>query len=118
MALHPEYPYTLAEYMLDISRWMVATKVAKERHGPLLALVIGGAARTIVDEISEDKIISGGNGDIGDGQGIQYRNGPGLLLIALQRAFPDNLEVNMLRAGLEFFSFPPHRDESPQVISL
>ena len=117
-AYDPEYPYTLKEYMRDVGRWMVATKVTKERQGPLLALALSGAARTVVDEIPDHVLVSGGSADIGDGLGEQPRSGSDLLFIALQRKFPDNSEAAMLRAGLEFFSFTPRPGEQVQIIFL
>ena len=41
MAYDTNYPYTLAEYKRDVSRWLAATKVTAERRGPLLSLAIG-----------------------------------------------------------------------------
>ena len=117
-ALHPQYPYTLSEYMLDTRRWMAATKVSEPRLGPLLALAVGGAARSVVDDIPERLLINGGNEDLGDGNGMTHHSGPSILFIHLQRAFPDNLEANMLRAGLNFFSFTPRHDETQQIVFL
>ena len=65
MALDAVYPYTLQEYMRDVSRWMAATKVTQSREGPLLALAIGGAGRTIADELPDDLLINGAEADLG-----------------------------------------------------
>ena len=75
MALDSDFPYTLREYVKDISRWCAATKVSTERQGPLLALAIGGAGRVAVDEISEDLLKSGAVVDLGDGQGAIHHSG-------------------------------------------
>lgn len=56
MAHDTRYPYTLAEYLRDVSRWMAATKVSADRQGPLLALAIGGAARQIWATAQETSI--------------------------------------------------------------
>ena len=92
---------------MDVSRWQAATKVDAARQGPLIALSIGGAARTIVDKIPNDILVHGGVLDLGDGLGEQRRTGAQLIIHALKRRFPDNVEAQMLRAGLEFFSFQP-----------
>ena len=63
------YPYILREYLRDFSRWMSATKVAPERQGALLALAIGGAGRTVADELPDTLLTSGAVADIGNGQG-------------------------------------------------
>ena len=54
LAVDPDYPYTLEEYRRDVRRWCGATKVTEERRGPMLALSLGGAARTLIDEIDDD----------------------------------------------------------------
>ena len=105
MALDQEFPYSLREWTKDVSRWCAATKVSPERQGPLLALAVGGAGRVAVDEISEALLKNGAVVDLGDGQGSIHHSGCSLLLCVLQRKFPENLEVQMLRAGLEFFAF-------------
>ena len=116
MAQGPAYPYTSGEYTNDVSRWMSATKVAKGRQGRLLALAIGGAGRTVVDEIDDAFLQYGGVVDLNDGEGPTHRTGPRLLFIALERKFPDNKEAHMLRTGLEFFAFTPRREETVQLV--
>ena len=118
MAHDASYPYTLAEYLRDVTRWMSLTKVSVERQGALLAMAIGGAGRTVADEIPADMLQNGAQADLGDGVGNVYRSGPQLLFHALGRKFPDNQEALMLRAGLEFFSFTPRRDETPQLVFI
>ena len=44
MAMDGAFPYTLTEYMWEVSRWMGATKVSVERQGCLVALAIVGYA--------------------------------------------------------------------------
>ena len=56
--------------------------------------------------------------DTGDGLGEVRRTGAQLLIFALKRRFPDNLEAMMLRAGLEFFSFQPSPGESVLIVFL
>ena len=73
MSYGQAYPYSLREYMKDVSRWMAATKVNKERQGPLLALAIGGAGRTVADDIDGTLLANGDNVDLGDGEGMRYR---------------------------------------------
>ena len=97
---------------------MAATKVSSERQGPLLALALGGATRTVADEISEELLAFGAAMDLGDGLGEVQRSGPRLLFHALARKFPDNTEALMLRAGLEFFSFTPAPHETTQLVFL
>ena len=118
MAHDPTYPYTLQENLRDVRRWMAATKVSAERQGPLLALAIGGAGRTVADELPDTLLAHGATADLGDGQGHILHSGAQLLFHALQRKFPDNTEVLMLRAGLEFFAFTPRRDETTQLVFL
>ena len=105
MANDLRYPYTLGEYLRDVQRWMSLTKVTANRQGPLLAMAVGGAGRTIADEMPAEMLINGAQADFGDGQGEVYRSGSQMLFHALHRKFPDNQEAQMLRAGLEFFSF-------------
>ena len=105
MAHDTTYAYTLREYQKDVSRWMAATKVNAERQGPLLALAIDGAARTVADDMPNDILAYGSVADLLDGQGAVHHSGPQLLFQALTRKFPDNMEALMLRAGLEFFAF-------------
>ena len=99
MMLDQRYPYTLREYSRDVQRWMAATKVSAQRQGPLLALAIGGAARSVADEIPDELLVHGAAADLGDGLGLVQRTGPRLLLYALERAFPENMEAKMLRTG-------------------
>ena len=112
------FPYTLREYMCDADRWCHATKVPPERRGPLLSLAVGGAARTIADDIDTQVLVRGATCDIRDGQGPQARTGPEMLFLHLLSRFPDNEEALMLRAGLEFFGFTPSRSEDIQVLML
>ena len=111
MALDSHYPYTLREYIRDVSRWMVATKVSQARQGPLLALAVGGAARTVVEVIDDVHLINGAIFDSGDGQGAIQHSGPELLFHCLLQKFPENQEAVMLRTGLDFFAFTPRRDD-------
>ena len=118
MALDPTYPYTLTEYRRDDGRWIKATRATAERHGPLLALSIGGAARTIVDDMEDDDLAHGRIVDIGDGQGLVHRSGPTLLFYVLERKFPANKEAAILRAGLELFAFTPRSGETAQIVFM
>ena len=101
MANDPVQPYTLPEYMRDIKRWCRITKVSQERMAPLVAMAIGGAARVVVDEMDDDVLAFGGDVDMHDGRGVQYRNGVELLFHLLQLKFPENKEARMLRTALE-----------------
>ena len=78
-ALNTTFPYILKEYAIDVGRWQAATKVDVARQGPLIALAIGGAARTVVDEIPNDVLVYGGVLDTGDGLGAVHRTGVQLL---------------------------------------
>ena len=118
MALDTTYPYSLREYTREVGRWMAATKVNELRQGPLLSLAIGGAGRTIADMITDELLIHGGVADFDDGNGQAHRTGPQLLFHALKQKFPENLEANMLRAGLEFFSFTPRAGETCELVFL
>ena len=69
MAHDSEYPYTLEEWWRDVRKWAWATKIPKERQGPRLSLAVGGAARTLTDEIPEEILANGGAADFGDGKG-------------------------------------------------
>eukprot|EP00971_Amphidinium_carterae_P198147 3932609-Amphidinium_carterae.2 len=101
MAIDPIYPYVLTEWVRDVERWMGATEVAEERQGPLLALSVGSAARTIADQLPLSLLRNGGVADLGDGLGNIYHTGPWFLIRALQRRFPERPEVTMIRSGLE-----------------
>ena len=68
MAHDPHYPYSLREYTKEVGRWLAATKVAEHRQGPLLSLAIGGAGRTIADQVEDLALINGGDLDLDDGQ--------------------------------------------------
>ena len=118
LALNPVYPYTLKEYARDIGRWIKATRVTAERLGPLISLSLGGAARTIIDEVDDDIVAYGCQYDFGDGRGYVHRTGPECIMHILRRKFPHNAEAEMLRAGLEFFSFTPAKHENMQMIML
>ena len=118
MALDPIYPYSLREYMREIGRWCAATKVAPARQGPLISFAIGGAGRTIVDQIETDILVNGAVMDFNDGNGSVMKSGVELLFQALLRKFPDNVEATMLRAGLEFFAFPPAQGEPVPIAQV
>ena len=100
MAHHEHYPYTLEEWARDVRRWCFATKVTEERQANLLALALGGSARSLVDEISEDLLRDGGDADFGDGRGREHKTGFQLLYRALELKFPTDREAQMLRAGI------------------
>ena len=117
-ALDPDYPYTLEEYKRDIQRWCGATKVTPERQGPLVSLAIGGAGRTVVDEIDDALLRFGGNADFGDGRGIVLRAGIEFIFRALEMKFPTDFEALMLRTGLDFFHFTPLKEEQLQSLFL
>ena len=85
MALCQTFPYSLREYRKDCARWMVSTEVSAERQGPLLALAIGGAARSVVDEIEDQIIALGTDADFNDGLGRVHRSGPALRSDLLDR---------------------------------
>ena len=68
-----EYPYTLEEYARDVERWRGATKVEPRRQATLLALALGGAARSVADKIDSDHLLNGANADFGDGNGLVRR---------------------------------------------
>ena len=75
MANDQQYPYTLEEFRRDVSRWQAATKVTVARQGPLLALAIGGSARSLIDDIDEILLMNGGVSDFNDGLGYVQRSG-------------------------------------------
>ena len=116
MAHDPAYHYTLREWQRDVYRWASITKVYAERQGPLVALAVGGAARTLVDEIPEQVLQYGAQADFQDGRGNILRPGIDVVLYALHKRFPDNLEAEMIRVCLEFFAFRPQAGEKVQII--
>ena len=97
---------------------MAATKASAERQGPLLALSLGSSARTVADEVPDDVLRNGTVYDLGDGRGAVHRNGPEILFAVLRNKFPPDTEALMLRAGLEFFSFTPTREEDLSSLFL
>ena len=118
MALTPGYAYTLEEWCKDLMRWIGATKADAARHGPLIALQVGGAARSVVDEIDTEILRNGQNADFQDGRGFQAKTGSQMLVQALKRKFPTNQEALMLRTGMEFFQFTPRREETLEALLL
>ena len=64
---------------------MVATKVSAERQGRLMALALGGAARTIAGELPDELLVQGAVADLGDGPGSVHRHGVTLLFLTLAR---------------------------------
>ena len=95
------YAYTIEEWCKDLMRWIGATKADPARHGPLIALQVGGAARSVVDEIDTEILRNGQNADFNDGRGFQAKTGSQMLVHALKRKFPTNQEALMLRTGME-----------------
>ena len=95
MAVDTDYPYTLEEYLRDVRRWQGATKVNDERQGPLLALALGGGARTVIDEMDDQVLQFGANADLGDGRGNVRRTGIELIFRALSQKFPTDNEALM-----------------------
>eukprot|EP00971_Amphidinium_carterae_P145320 2879387-Amphidinium_carterae.1 len=118
MASDPIYPYVLTEWIRDVERWMGATEVAEERQGPLLALSVGSAARTIADQLPLTLLRNGGIADFADGLGPVHHPGPWFLIRALQRRFPERPEVTMIRSGLELLQFMPRRGEQLDALLL
>ena len=90
---------------------MCATKVEARRQAPLIAINLGGAARLVVDSLTEEQLVNGDTIDLNDGAGPVFFTGMQVLFINLQKMFPENLEANMLRASLEFFNFTPRPGE-------
>ena len=118
MAHDTEYPYTLEEWWRDVRKWAWSTKIPKERQGPRLSLAVGGAARTLTDEIPEEILANGGAADFGDGKGMEQKSGIQFLFRAIFMRFPTDKEALMLRVGIEFFNFTPRRDELLPAVFL
>ena len=106
------YPYSVLEWEKDVRRWCAATKVSAERQGPLLSLAVGSAARIYADEITVPILQHGGYLDLADGQGQVWHSGVDILLAVLKQKFPPDAEAQMLRTGLDFFTFTPSRSEN------
>ena len=117
-AIGRDYQYTLSEWERDIGRWQAATEVTQERQGPLLSLAVGGAARTVADQIPIDLLRYGGSADLQDGRGATHHTGPEFLVAALKRKFPENPEVEMIKSGLEFLNFRPRPGETLEALLL
>ena len=118
MAYNSQYPYTIEEWRLDVERWMVATRVSDDRKGVLLSLAVGGAARKAIETIPVPLLQHGAIHDLQDGQGAVQRSGAEMLVWVLQNKFPVNREAEMLRAGLEFFSFTPLASETRELLFI
>ena len=118
MALDGEYPYTLEEWWRDVRKWCYSTKISRERQGPRLSLAVGGAARTLTDEIPEELLANGGPADFDDGNGMELKTGIQFLFRAIFMRFPTDKEALMLRVGIEFFNFTPRRDEPLPAVFL
>ena len=112
-----EYPYTLAEWKRDLRRWQAATKVPPHRQGPSVALAVGGAARTVIDDVEEEILINGVVADFHDGAGDVIRSGVAALIRVLELKFPTNTEALMLQAGLDFSRFAPARGNTGRCCS-
>ena len=81
--------------------WVVATNTAPEKQGPAITLALGGEARRVAEEIGLIyRQVGATNPDTGE-----WVSGPELIGRALIAEFPENPEVQMLRTGIEFFSF-------------
>ena len=115
-AFDPEYNYTLEEYHREVLRWCGATRVHEDRQGNLLALALGGAARSLVDDIANDVLRDGADADFLDGRGWVHRTGVEILFHALFLHFPTDVEAQMLRTGIEFFNFTPRQGEILRAI--
>eukprot|EP00971_Amphidinium_carterae_P046832 922749-Amphidinium_carterae.1 len=112
------FPYTLREWWRDVERWIGATEVHEDRHGPLLALSVGSSARTVADQLPLNLLKYGGTADFQDGQGPVHHSGPQMLHQALSRRFPERPEVVMIRSGLELLQFAPRRGEQMEALLL
>eukprot|EP00971_Amphidinium_carterae_P328594 6460551-Amphidinium_carterae.2 len=102
-----DFPYTLPEWRKDVLRWQAATEVDPSRHGPLLSLALGGAARTLGDRIPTELLVQGGLADLRDGQGAVHHTGFELLYHALYKRFAPCAEADVIRSALELLSFGP-----------
>ena len=102
-----DFPYTIDEWEKDINRWAACTKAVPERHGPILSMCLGTAARTIADDISSAILAHGATVDLNDRTGLRPRSGPEILVAVLRSKFPPDPEAAMLRCGMEFFAFTP-----------
>jgi hypothetical protein len=118
MAYNSQYPYTIEEWRLDVERWLAATRVSDDRKGVLLSLAVGGAARKAIEIIPVPLLQHGAVYDLQDVQGAVQRSGAEMLVWILQSNFPVNREAEMLRAGLEFFSFTPLASATRELLFI
>ena len=94
--------------------WVAGTDVAPEKQGPLITLALGGEARRVAEEIGLSYRQVGVTDPVNGG----WISGPELIGRALVAEFPENPEVQMLRVGIEFFSFCPKAGEQLEVLYL
>ena len=118
MATGDGYQYVVEEWIRDLRRWAGATKVTVDRQASLVALSVGGAARTLVDSLDDQLLIQGGYADFSDGQGNTHYTGLEFLVRAIKLRFPTDQEALTLRTGLEFFAFTPRRNKGLQALFL
>ena len=118
MAYNREYAYNLEEWIRDLRRWMAATKLSANRQGPLVSLAVGGAARICLEDMDEEILINGAHADFDDGQGLRQRTGVECIIRVLRLQFPEHQEANMLKAGLDIFSFCHRPREVYEVLIM
>ena len=94
--------------------WVVATNTAPEKQGPAITLALGGEARRVAEEIRLIYRQVGTNDPVTG----EWVSGPELIGRALIVEFPENPEAQMLRTGIEFFSFCPKPGEQLEVLHL
>ena len=95
------YPFHARRYVETMRLWVAGTDAAPEKQGPLITLALGGEARRVAEEIALIYRQVGATDPITG----EWVSGPELIGRALIAELPENPEVQMLRAGIVFFSF-------------
>jgi len=103
------YPYRT--WLVDIALWRVATDADAARHGPMVAIRLGGAARDLVRELDANTLSVGRNIVDQAGQ-VQHQEGLDYLIQLLTRNFAPLAQEVQLSAIHELFVFRKGHSES------
>jgi len=98
-----ESHYSFSSWLADVRMWAAATDIDEDRLGSAVALRLGGGARSIAREMSE-QLVDGMDELVAADGTVQHVNGLGLLLRALIRRFGP-LEVEQSVKAISEFLF-------------
>ena len=99
MAHDSHYPYHADEWAKDARGWRAATEVAEIRHGQLLIMSLGGAARRLFDDMEAEEKQYGVDFPNGNGQFVHMSAVEFVIRIVIAH-FPVHAEARMLRKAM------------------